>query len=280
MNIFRKVSRIKQKLWGTLIYKPTELNYKLLHYQKKHKSANLDPRPEDFISRIEVIIPCYNHGSYLRECFQSILDQTWKKMPVTVTFMDDNSTDDTPAIIGEIVRANSQNKDIIIRHIKNTSNFRQSKSINKAISTSNNQLFIILNDDDVLTKDALDKIVRTLTANPDLYLLGASSIWFEEIPPPHKVMPTGKLKLTKYGPSDTVGITSLNDINMTHSSQAFFKCAWEAVGGYRDKLSRLTGDINEDRDFQLRVAALMPIGVYKDYPLAFWRTDTSHGKEF
>ena len=47
----------------------------------------------------EIIVPCYNHATYLEEAFESIVAQTWRKYPITVTLSDDNSTDATPALI-------------------------------------------------------------------------------------------------------------------------------------------------------------------------------------
>ena len=38
--------------------------------------------------------------------------------------------------------------------------------------------------------------------------------------------------------------------------------------------------VNEDQDFQMRVNAAAAVGVYCDYPLAYWRTDSSHGKDY
>ena len=50
--------------------------------------------PKDLDSNIEVLIPCYNHGKFLPEAFKSIQDQTIKS-PLNVTFINDNSSDDS-----------------------------------------------------------------------------------------------------------------------------------------------------------------------------------------
>src|SRR5690349_1726872 len=42
---------------------------------------------------ISVIIPCYNHGRYLIESVESILNQTYKNFEIII--VDDGSTDDT-----------------------------------------------------------------------------------------------------------------------------------------------------------------------------------------
>lgn len=45
---------------------------------------------------VSVVIPCYNHGQYLRQAIDSALGQSWSHMEVIV--VDDGSSDDTAAI--------------------------------------------------------------------------------------------------------------------------------------------------------------------------------------
>ena len=243
------------------------------------KTVSIDglSRSDDFEDKIEIIIPCYNHAQYLGDAYQSIVSQTWKDRPITITFIDDNSADSTKNIVQSIQKQKTNNN---IRYIRNEQNIRQQGSINKAVTCSNSEIFVILNDDDLLVPDALDVIVATFRLHPELALVGASSIWFDNKKPVHKVLPQKELSLTIYTPEDAKKYRSLNDLNMTHSSSAFLRYAWEAVGGYRDKADRISQGANEDRDFQMRVSSLFPVGVYQSYPLAYWRTSSSHGKDF
>jgi GT2 family glycosyltransferase len=169
-----------------------------------------------------------------------------------------------------------------IRYIRNKQNLRQWASINKAVKASQNELFIILNDDDMLMPDALEKTVKTYQKHQEIYMLGAHSLWFEQSKklPKHNIRNIDDIELTIQTPEMTHKYKKLNDLNMTHSSSSFFKSAWSAVGGYTPKERRINSAANEDRDFQMRVNAVASVGVYYDYPLAYWRTDSSHGKDY
>lgn len=259
---------------------PKENIGKTLKNLQKTISVDGLSRPDDFEDNIEIIIPCYNHSQYLEDAYRSIVSQTWNDRPITITFADDNSTDDTPKIVRDIQK--KVNKSRLINYIQNKQNMRQWASINNAINMSNNQLFVILNDDDLLVPDALDKIVSTYQKNKDIYMLGAHSLWFDDSNalPKHKIQNIDDIELTIHTPEMTHKYRELNDLNMTHSSSSFFKSAWSSVNGYTPKEQRIHSMANEDRDFQMRVNAIAPVGVYYDYPLAYWRTDSSHGKDY
>ena len=55
------------------------------------------------MKKVSIIVPVYNTSLYLRECLNSIKNQTLKDIEVIV--VDDGSTDSSPAICDEIGRA-------------------------------------------------------------------------------------------------------------------------------------------------------------------------------
>lgn len=228
-----------------------------------------------------MVVPAHNHAEYLPDAYASLLEQTWTEQ-IALTFVDDRSSDRTPELLAEIERSHPRDR-FALKVITNRRNRRQWASINRAVEASDNDLIVILNDDDMLLPDCLEKIVATYEAEPDIYMLGGSSLWIGgdgAARPEHRAEPLSALDLRRAGPADAPGYTELNDLNMTHSSSSFFKVAWRAVGGYYPKRKRIHPRANEDRDFQMRVSALFPVGVYVDYPLAYWRTDSSHGQSY
>lgn len=233
-------------------------------------------RPVLWEDKIEIIIPCYNHALYLKSAFKSILQQT-RHAPITVTFIDDASEDNSADVIRQIKNANKSSW-IRIKAINNKSNLNQAGSLNKAISESDNELIVILNADDMLTPDCLELIVETYKSQPSISMLGGMSHWFEDEKklPVHKIQQLKELKLKIYGPEDAKVFHHLNDINMSQSSCSFFKLAWKLVGGYFEKEHRVCS--YDDRDFQMRVCSILPVGVYEDYKMEFYRTSSSTGR--
>ena len=56
--------------------------------------------------KVSVILPVYNTGKYLRQCLESIENQTLKNFEVFC--VDDGSTDDSVEIISEYVKKDSR----------------------------------------------------------------------------------------------------------------------------------------------------------------------------
>lgn len=64
--------------------------------------------------RISIVIPVYNSHEYLRECVDSITNQTFRN--VEVLLVDDGSTDDSGAICDKLAALDSR---VIAIHKKN-----------------------------------------------------------------------------------------------------------------------------------------------------------------
>lgn len=233
-------------------------------------------RPADWEKRIEIVTPCYNHAEYLWSSFNSVAWQT-RKEPVRITYINDTSTDNSLEVLRDIKKSNPH-KWIKVRIINNKKNINQGASLNKAIASSPAALIVVLDSDDMLAPDCLELIVATYKKNPDIAMLGAQSIWFQDEKkiPKHTIKPVSKLKLAKYGPKDTDSFTGLNSIQLSHSSLSYFKDAWELAGGYFEKPDRVCSF--NDRDLQMRICSLLPIGIYPTYPMLFYRTVSSKGR--
>jgi glycosyltransferase involved in cell wall biosynthesis len=213
----------------------------------------------------EIIIPCYNHGRFLEVALASC------PPAISVTVAYDPSTDDTWETIEKL------SKKYEFRLSIGEAPGGQGEALNRAINSSPNNLFTVLNADDCLTRYAIDAIIKTVDAHPDVRLVGGGSIPFHSIGALrlNGALPTALDYLAApdlFSPTRVSKVTKINDVNMTMSSCTFFRSAWEAVGGFWKFGPRVCSP--DDRDFQLRVGSLFHMAVL-DEPLAFYRTNSS-----
>ena len=57
--------------------------------------------------KVSVVVPVYNPGRYIEPCIESLLRQTLPPGEHEVVFVDDGSTDETPARLDELAASHS-----------------------------------------------------------------------------------------------------------------------------------------------------------------------------
>ena len=92
--------------------------------------------------KISVIVPNYNNACYLKQCLESILEQTWKNLEIVV--VDDASTDDSAVVISKLSERNKP----IIKCLFNKMNQGVAKSRHMAIQASSAGYITTLDADD------------------------------------------------------------------------------------------------------------------------------------
>ena len=98
------------------------------------------------LPKISVVIPCFNASPYLRECLNSVLNQTLS--PFEVIVVDDGSTDSSPQVLAEY-----EGK-IKVIHQKNQG---VSQARNSGISFSQGDWIAIQDADDIWEPTKLEK---------------------------------------------------------------------------------------------------------------------------
>lgn len=255
-------SRVDQRKLGRFVAE---------HSAPSHVAAPREPS-------VGIVVPCFGHAQYLPIAFASILNQTTQ--PDQVVFVDDCSADDTWAVLCRLLdRAPLAHNRFSLEH--NNRNLGQCATINKAVELSHTSVAIVLNDDDYLMHDAVER-VRTLCAlHPEARLFGSKAVYFysDEYLANHRKLVaesllSEELRVRLSLPPDVLSFRTGREIDMCHSGSAFYKDAWREVGGYRPKWhERVIG--YADRDFQIRVNALFPIAIVENAAFAFWRVDSS-----
>jgi len=118
-------------------------------------------------ARVSVIVPGYNHASFIKEALQSALDQDYPDLEVIV--IDDCSSDNSVEIAQSI-----NDKRIDVR--KNAKNLGAYATQNRAMEVATGDYIAILNSDDVWRPGKLRKQIALLEKYPDAglcYTLGS-----------------------------------------------------------------------------------------------------------
>lgn len=106
---------------------------------------------------ISVIVPVYNAEKYLRECVDSILNQTYKNFEVIL--VDDGSTDGSPAICDEYAKTDERVK--VIRK----ENGGVSSARNLGLEVANGEYICFIDSDDFVSEDYLKNLYNSITEN-------------------------------------------------------------------------------------------------------------------
>ena len=238
------------------------------------KAAQRWPVPDS----LAIVVPCYGHAAHLRTMFESIVRQT--RPADEVLFVEDHSPDDSAEILAGLIAGRPYPTAGRFSLLRNQRNVGQAASLNRGVGAAQSDVVMVLNDDDYLMHDAVALTLERFAHHPDLALVGAHSIHFagdDALAAAAKTSdayPGAGWSLCVHRPADVLGYRRYIDLNMTHSGSCFRRAAWDIVGGYyADKRRRVVPF--SDRDFQLRINALWPVGVAEEVPLSFWRIDSS-----
>lgn len=116
---------------------------------------------KDFSDRqpvVSVIVPGYNHGSYLRQRIESVLNQTYSDFELIL--LDDCSSDDSRSILAGY-RNHDRVSHILLNETNSGSTFLQWK---KGISHARGKYIWIAESDDYCERDFLEKAVTAMEA--------------------------------------------------------------------------------------------------------------------
>jgi glycosyltransferase involved in cell wall biosynthesis len=110
---------------------------------------------------VSVLIHNYNYGRYLRECLDSVFNQTYDNLEVV--FSDNASTDESWNIAMEYVRKYPAQMTVI----RNRKNFGPGPNLENCYAHIEGKYFCILCSDDAFAPDFVEKCVKALEANPE-----------------------------------------------------------------------------------------------------------------
>jgi glycosyltransferase involved in cell wall biosynthesis len=125
---------------------------------------NLALEKNFFKVKVSVIVAVYNGESFIQDCLNSLLDQTYKNFEVV--FVNDASTDKTKEILERV-----KSDKIKVAHLDK--NLGCATARNMGAKVAKGEYLAILDVDDCATPTRLDKQVRFLDGNPEYALIGS-----------------------------------------------------------------------------------------------------------
>jgi glycosyltransferase involved in cell wall biosynthesis len=194
-----------------------------------------------------VVVPSYNHETFVGEAIQSALDQT--RAPDEVIVVDDGSTDDSRVIL-ESVRAPAF-------RVFLQPNLGAHAALNRGIAESKADLIFILNSDDSFAPERVDHFARLFEADAELALAGS---WLEVVDGSGRRLavkeawhnlepwPLGPPEQTFQGTEDPRANLLQTNYLSTTSNFVVRRSVWERHGPFRPLRYA------HDWDFALRVA--------------------------
>lgn len=115
---------------------------------------------------LSVIIPVFNGEKYLRQCLDSVINQSIDSDSLEVIIVNDNSNDSSPDIINEYLSKYSN-----FKLISNKSNLGAGESRNKAISEVTTDYLTFLDCDDFISSNTYeDSLLKIKENNADLLI--------------------------------------------------------------------------------------------------------------
>jgi glycosyltransferase involved in cell wall biosynthesis len=209
----------------------------------KHLRYIDDMKSEAETPRVSVVVPTYNRGWIVNEAIDSVLNQTFQQYELIV--VDDGSTDDTKAILGEY-----GNRIRVIHQ----ANRGVSAARNRGIRAAKEPLIAFLDSDDVWLSDKLSVQVAFFDRHPDALVCQTEEIWIRN---GVRVNP-GKRHRKRSG---KIFEASLALCLVSPSAVMLRKDLFETIGLFDESLPAC-----EDYDLWLRISVNHPIHLI-DQPL-------------
>lgn len=110
---------------------------------------------------VSVIMPVYNHGRYVAEALQSIVQQDWR--PLEIIVIDDGSKDNSLEVLHETVAKLPQEAGLSI-HVSGRENRGAHVTINEGLERASGEYLAILNSDDYYLPGRIRRCVETAQA--------------------------------------------------------------------------------------------------------------------
>jgi len=211
------------------------------------------------MSSVDVIVPCYRYGRFLRECVKSVLSQSVHDLRVLI--IDDESPDNTAEVAGDVVK-----QDPRVTFVRHSTNKGHIATYNEGIDWACADYMLILSADDYLLPGALSLSTSLMDAYPEVGFTFGRIIRMDDS---GATAPTTDVK----SKADFRILTGMQFIELSGASNivatptAVVRTALQKrLGGYRHQLPH-----SGDMEMWLRFATHASVGKINEYQAVYRR---------
>jgi len=212
------------------------------------------------MSRVAVVVPCFNYGHLLGGCLDSILSQDG--VDVRVLVIDDASTDDSAETVRRLAAGDRR-----VEASLHATNRGHIDTYNEGLlDWADGDYCVLLSADDLLTPGALGRAARIMDQRPAVGMVYGRPVYFQD----HRDLP--RFPTTHRGTTVWSGQTWIADrcrtaYNVISSPEVVVRTdVQQKVGGYRKELPH-AGDL----EMWLRIAAVADVAYVRGVPQALYR---------
>ncbi|MDY0250641.1 MAG: glycosyltransferase [Pseudomonas sp.] len=119
----------------------------------------------DRLPLVSVIVSCYNHDKYIKECILSVLNQDYRNIELLV--VDDGSNDSSVSIINKL-------KEDYDFYFLEQENKGLTKTLNEAISRSRGEYIVPLGSDDIMLSHRISTQIEYIIDKPEVGICGGN----------------------------------------------------------------------------------------------------------
>jgi glycosyltransferase involved in cell wall biosynthesis len=223
------------------------------------KARQFDCGEGRLMNGVDVIVPCYRYGRFLRACVSSVLEQ--QGVAIRVLIIDDCSPDDTAEVARQL-----QAEDKRVSFVRHESNQGHIATYNEGIAWTRSEYYLLLSADDYLLPGGLSRTVSFMEEHPSVTLaFGQAIVQREQADVPQ--VPPAPVDAAWELVSGRGFIERSGARNCVPTPAAVVRTAVQkSVGGYRPDLPH-AGDM----EMWLRLAAHGDVGISQVFHAVYRR---------
>jgi glycosyltransferase involved in cell wall biosynthesis len=207
---------------------------------------------------VDVIVPCYNYGRFLKTCVQSALSQ--EGVNVRVLIIDDASSDNSVAVAQELERQDSRVRLMALRE-----NVGMIRAMNRGLREIDGDYFVKLDTDDLLTPGSLGRSAALLEQYPNVgFVYGRPRHFTDDEPPPPR---SGRPRWMVWPGKEWLKLRCQSAVNCISQPEVVVRTsALREVGEYNVALPHTS-----DLEMWLRLATKFDVGRINGVDQGYYR---------